>query len=204
MFLPYQDNVFAPFDQDGRAGFNSISDMLQNKPNFLQASLNLGKIFPHDLRTKIFAGYVQDDWQARPGLTLNLGLRYEANTAATETKGQTMNLPFLYTNPGSCTAIGAVASNCGGMNNFFFGSNPSTKNFEPRVGFAWDPFHDGKTAIRGGFGIFDALLLPYQLALNSAQTSPYHLAASLFSLPPTAPAGCSFQLQVGSNPCNAI
>jgi outer membrane receptor protein involved in Fe transport len=183
MYLPYQDNVFAPFDQDGRAAFSSISDMLQNKPNFLQASLNLGKIFPHDLRTKIFAGYIQDDWKVRPNLTLNLGLRYEANTIPTETRKQIENLPTQPTDPGICSAVGAVTSNCEHLNNFFFASNPSTKNFEPRVGFSWDPFHNGKTAVRGGFGMFDALLLPYQLALNSAQTSPYHVAASVFGPP---------------------
>jgi outer membrane receptor protein involved in Fe transport len=205
MYLPYQDNVFAPFDQDGRAAFNSISDMLQNKPNFLQASLNLGKIFPHDLRSKIFAGYVQDDWKVRPNLTLNLGLRYEANTLPTETRNQIENLPTLPTDPGACSAIGSVTSNCGALNNFYFGSNPSTKNFEPRIGFSWDPFHNGKTAIRGGFGIFDALILPYQLALNSAQTSPYHVAASLTPGSFTPPPGCSFTLQVGpTNPCNVL
>lgn len=205
MYLPYQDNVFAPFDQDGRAAFNSIQDMLQNNPNFLQASLNLGKIFPHDLRTKVFAGYVQDDWKVRPYLTVNLGLRYEANNLPTDTRGQVENLPTITTPPGACSAIGAVTSNCGALNNFFFASNPSTKNFEPRVGFSWDPFHDGKTAVRGGFGIFDALLLPYEMALNSAQTSPYHVAASLTPSAFTPPPGCTFSLQVGpSNPCNVL
>ena len=205
MYMPYQDNVFAPFDQDGRAAFNSISDMLQNKPNFLQASLNLGEIFPHDLRAKIFAGYIQDDWKARSNLTINLGLRYEPNTLPSERKDQVENLPTITTAPGACSAVGAVTSGCGALNNFFFASNPSTKNFEPRVGFSWDPFHNGKTAVRGGFGIFDALILPYQLALNNAQTSPYHVAASLFPGTFTPPPGCTFSLQIGpSNPCNPL
>ena len=41
--------------------------------------------------------------------------------------------------------------------------NPTKRNFEPRVGFAWDPFKNGKTSIAGGFGIFDVLPLPVEM-----------------------------------------
>ena len=52
-------------------------------------------------------------------------------------------------------------------------------NFEPRIGFAWDPFHNGKTAVRGGFGIFDALPLAYELILNSVSTAPFRNARAV-------------------------
>src|SRR5205807_5617007 len=39
-------------------------------------------------------------------------------------------------------------------------SNPTLHNFEPRIGFAWDPRGNGKMAVRGGFAIFDVLPLP--------------------------------------------
>jgi hypothetical protein len=48
--------------------------------------------------------------------------------------------------------------------------NPTLKNFEPRIGLAWDPFHDGKTSVRAGIGLFDVLPLPYALA-NETGTS---------------------------------
>ena len=57
--------------------------------------------------------------------------------------------------------------------------NFTRRNFEPRLGFAWDPFHNGKTSVRGGFGIFDALPLPYELVINNAQTSPFHVTSTL-------------------------
>jgi hypothetical protein len=63
------------------------------------------------------AAYVQDTWQVRPNLTLNLGIRYDLDS-------QTQ---YLHT---------------------------THDNFGPRISFAWDPFNDHKTVVRGGFGIF--------------------------------------------------
>ncbi len=64
-----------------------------------------------------------------------------------------------------------ASGGCSGTGAFF--NNPTLKNFEPRVGFAWDPFHNGKTAVRGGIGMFDVLPLIYQYILLTNQAAPF-------------------------------
>jgi hypothetical protein len=186
---------------DGRNYDNSCASLV----NFLvdQAlratrPVDLSAISKQYLRDKIFSGYIQDDWRIRPNLTLNLGLRYEFATIPTEKNGRIAIMPSPYTplpcqptptpTDPSCSALNPASI----LRNSFWTHNPTAKNFEPRVGFAWDPFHNGKTAVRGGFGIFDALPLPYQLILNSTSQAPYRPtyatlgdnAGGLFPSPP--------------------
>jgi hypothetical protein len=54
-----------------------------------------------------------------------------------------------------------------------FQSNPTTHNFEPRFGFSYSPRKNGNTAIRGAFGIYDILPLPYMFTTYSAVSAPY-------------------------------
>jgi carboxypeptidase family protein len=185
MFLRSEEKLFAPFTSNGTAAFAGIDPAVNPSPLFpagltgLQAFLldvpakvqspPLGGIQSVQTRymfTSIPGFYFQDDWKVRSNLTLNIGLRYEMQTIPSEKYGRVANLPSIFSNP--------TTQNCSTCTNKNFDSNPTTKNFEPRVGFAWDPFKDGKTSVRGGFGIFDSLPLPFELALNNAQTSPGH------------------------------
>jgi carboxypeptidase family protein/TonB-dependent receptor-like protein len=172
MFIRLEEKLFAPFTSNGTAQFNTLSDFLTNNPVLVQSPPlgGLKTVKTHYTFTSIPAVYFQDDWKVRSNLTLNMGLRFEWETIPTDKLGLIANLPFLFTNPTSTATTG-----CSTCSNKYFLRNPTNKNFEPRVGFAWDPFKDGKTSIRGGFGLFDALPLPYELALNNAQTSPFHV-----------------------------
>jgi hypothetical protein len=108
-----------------------------------------------------FGFYAQDDYRFTPRLTLNLGFRYEFQTIPKELNGNNWQIQNLATADGGNSTQGAVPSRV-------WGNNPSLHAFSPRIGFAWDPFGNGKTAIRGGAGIYydigsDGALL-FQLA----------------------------------------
>ena len=166
------EDLFAPFTEDGNVTFSSLRNFLANVPLRASPPPNIAALSPHYNRDWIIGVYVQDDWKIRPNLTLNIGLRYEMATIPSEKYGRIANLPTIESDPGA-----------GVFNHAYFPHNPTAKNFEPRLGFAWDPFHNGKTAVRGGFGLFDALPLPYELVINNAQTSPFHVAP-IISGPP--------------------
>jgi hypothetical protein len=157
-FENIRDNELGKTSPLGQFVFGSLSDFLQDHPTSFNAPIGSG-ITPRALRQSIYAGYVMDDWRARPHLTLNLGLRYEAATVPSEAHGKLSNLPSL-------------TSTTPHLGDPFF-SNPTKLDFEPRVGFAWDPLGNGKTSVRAGFGIFDNLPLPYLFGATSLLSAPF-------------------------------
>jgi len=155
-------------DPSGVFNFGSLHDFLTNVPSNFNAEV-FNSVLPQGLRQTIFGVYVQDDWRARPNLTLNLGLRWEMATAINDNHGGIVNL-FNMTDPlphcgtfitGSCASGGPL-----------FG-NATLNNFEPRVGFAWDPFKNGKTAVRGSIGMFDILPLAYEYIAAATKQFPF-------------------------------
>ena len=166
--------VTALTDPNGIWFFNDLQSFLTNAPNKFQGGV-ASSLTPRNLRQSIFGGYLQDDWRWKPNLTLNLGLRYEMSTVPTETDGKIANLRNLADPLPVCGTV--VAGSCSGTGPFFY--NPTLHNFEPRIGFAWDPFHNGKMAVRGGAGLFDVLPLPYQFILLTTQSAPYFQYTSL-------------------------
>ncbi|HZB44598.1 MAG TPA: TonB-dependent receptor, partial [Pyrinomonadaceae bacterium] len=101
-------------------------------------------------RANYYAGFVQDDWKARPNLTLNLGLRYEYYAPISEKQGRLSNLFF--------GSQGLLNSQVRPVDQLF---EPDRNNFAPRLGFAYSPAFGGfaglleenRAVIRGGFGI---------------------------------------------------
>jgi len=99
--------------------------------------------------------FVQDDWRVGRNLTINLGLRSEVAGGVTEVNGLISNLDIGCHDP-----IGAAGT--GPLGCFTVGqpSNHTSVNWAPRAGFAWSPFGNSRTVVRGGYGIaYDFLYL---------------------------------------------
>jgi hypothetical protein len=125
--------------------------------------LQPGNAFEVGSRNTALGFYAQDDWKVKSNLSINIGLRYEPVTLPAEATNRFAVITSLEPAVIGTESVTPVQH--------LWSGNPSLKNFEPRIGFSWDPFKDGKTAVRGGFGIFDVLPLPW----TYTQTLPAQL-----------------------------
>jgi hypothetical protein len=171
-----QDNQETLGSRDGTFSFGSMQGLLTNHPTKLRASQPT-LITERSLRQSIIGAYFQDDWRFRSNLTLNLGLRYEMSTVPFDTHGELSN---LYSFGDALPHCGKLVAGCIATGPYFY--NPTLRNFAPRIGFAWDPFHNGRTAVRGGFGIFDSLPMLYQFLTLNGQVAPFYKILSTSKL----------------------
>jgi hypothetical protein len=131
---------------------------------------SLTNVFFIDQRLWMASGFIEDDWKATPKLTLNLGMRYDFATPATE--GQNRMADF---NPATGSLMFASS---GSLQNRTI-VQPNTTNFGPRVGFAYSP--DQKTVFRAGYGIYYTLFERIGSEDELAENPPFLINKELVS-----------------------
>lgn len=143
--------------------FNSKEDMFANIPGTV--NISFGSHGPHKSRMYESGFFAQDDWRVSPKLVLNLGLRYD-----------------FYSNnvvePTGDVPVGIVnLSPPSNLSKFDFGpprpldnpiANDGWTNLGPRFGFAYNPDGQGKTVVRGGYGVLFAAQVPALLRQSVA------------------------------------
>ncbi len=155
-FIAFQDNQVFDFIGNGLFDFGNSNGAGDPFANFL---VGLPQDFlqfpaaPSNIRGKSTFVFGQDEWHIKSNLVLTLGLRYEYSTPKSDTFGRTFDIiPGQQSTIFPGAPVGLVFPGDKGVPT---GANfPDKNDFAPRFGFAWQPFKDSKTSIRGGFGVF--------------------------------------------------
>jgi hypothetical protein len=130
-----------PSASDSFSTGNAFADLLLGLPSTttIEPGAPTMRPFHND-----FSFFVQDDWQYRPYLTFNLGLRWEYDSPLRD---------YANNLSGFDAANGTIvwAGHNGAYDEIY---KRDDHNFAPRIGFAFQPWHESSTVVRGGFGIF--------------------------------------------------
>jgi len=162
---------------DGSITGDPIADFLLGSPVRFET---LEGTTLDDTTTEMMGAFVQDDIKVKPRLTLNVGLRWELQKpwASPENLFGTW-LPGHQSTLFPDAPPGFVYPGDAGIPP---GETPTRwTHFSPRFGFAWDVFGNGKTAVRGGFGVFFGTLI--QDAGETVESPPFQVSSEFFSPP---------------------
>jgi outer membrane receptor protein involved in Fe transport len=127
----------------------AIADLLIGHPN------TMSQDSPDDANENYwnYGFFLQDDWRALPTLTVNLGIRYDVQTAPVDTQRRiAVFAPGVQSTVSPNAMLGQLFPGDPGVPAGGVGTNYN--HFSPRVGFAYDPFGRGRTVIHGGAGLF--------------------------------------------------
>ncbi len=153
---------FGRYDFTNRYTGYAYADFLLGLPSTTQREQERPLLYA---RWYSLSGFVQDDFKVSPKLTLNLGLRYEYNSPQVDKYDVISNFDrrtgsivvptaevMRYIHPLFPKAVPVITADQAGWPNSL--RHPDKNNLTPRVGFAYRPFGDARTVIRGGYGIF--------------------------------------------------
>jgi hypothetical protein len=126
------------------SGISGATMLLGEGVWFVRPGANLKPAYA----AKYFAVYSQNDWKVRPNLTINLGLRWDLQPGPTERYNRMSAIDLMQRNPYGTPGVIAFPGANGYSRNLW---DTQYNNFQPRVGFAYQPRQS--LVFRGGFGI---------------------------------------------------
>ena len=153
---------------NGYYTFANYQSFITNAPTSFTSNIP-GKSIPIYLRQNVYGAYLMDTYHVAKNLTVTGGVRYEPISAVSEKYGH-LGVMLNMTDPAP-TVVSHLYD------------NPSFLNFSPRLGFAWDPFGQGKTSVRAAYGIYDTLPLTYMFTLDTVTVAPFGSTANLSPAP---------------------
>lgn len=139
------------------------------------ASFSTSGILDYSLSNWAYFFFIQDEWRVLPRLTLTPGLRYELYSPVSEANNKAS--AFLYghqSNQYPTAPLHMAFLGDQGIPNGF--TKQDKNNFAPRLGLAYDVSGNGKTVIRGGFGVY-YMYNPMQIRMWNAEGNPWRPSA---------------------------